>query len=114
MATRRPRVEPKSQSEMVIRYRAGDYNPRNIWNTERGAVHLTHPANSLFAEVVLASDGTIGRAQIGPSALVFAVASRPAVESLEGRGEDRPRRGSGNKKGLFRWACLDSNQGTLP
>jgi hypothetical protein len=43
-----------------IRYRAGDYNPRNVWNTEKGAIHLTHPANSLFAEVVLASDGTLG------------------------------------------------------
>ena len=50
----------RETSEMVLRYRAGDYNPRNIWNTERGAVHPTHPANSLFAKVVLASDGTIG------------------------------------------------------
>lgn len=41
-------------------YRAGDYNPRNIWNTEKGAVHLTHWANSLSAEIFLASDGTIG------------------------------------------------------
>jgi hypothetical protein len=50
----------RGAGEMVLRYRAGDYNPRNVWNTERGAVHLTHPVNSLFAEVVLASDGTIG------------------------------------------------------
>jgi hypothetical protein len=46
-------------SEMVLAYRAGEYNPRNVWNTEKGAVHLTHPANSLFAEIILASDGTI-------------------------------------------------------
>lgn len=46
--------------EGKLRYRAGDYNPHNAWNTEKGAIHLTHPANSLFAEVVLASDGTLG------------------------------------------------------
>lgn len=50
------------------RYKAGDYNPRNIWNTVKGAVHLTHPANSLFAEVVLASDGTLGW-PVAPDAL---------------------------------------------
>ncbi|HKH49577.1 MAG TPA: hypothetical protein VKM72_33365 [Thermoanaerobaculia bacterium] len=46
--------------QLVPRFRRGDYNPWSIWNTERGAVHLTHPANSLFAEVALASDGTLG------------------------------------------------------
>jgi hypothetical protein len=42
------------------RYRKGDYNPWNAWNTTKGAVHLTHPANSLFAEIALASDSTLG------------------------------------------------------
>jgi hypothetical protein len=41
-------------------YQAGDYNPWNDWNTVRGAVHLTHPANSLFAEIQLASDSSLG------------------------------------------------------
>ena len=52
--------ELNSQNRLELRYRAGDYNPRNVWNTERGAIHLTHPANSLTAEMILASDGTLG------------------------------------------------------
>jgi hypothetical protein len=36
------------------------YNPWNDWNTKRGIVHLTHWANSLDAEVRLASDGSLG------------------------------------------------------
>jgi hypothetical protein len=38
----------------------GAYNPWNEWNTRRGAVHLTHWANSLGAEMQLASDATLG------------------------------------------------------
>jgi hypothetical protein len=51
---------PNRFREPVLRYHAGDYNPRNVWNTERGAVHLTHWANSLSAEIFLAADGTVG------------------------------------------------------
>lgn len=39
----------------------GDYNPLNRWNTERGALHLTHPSNTLQAEVALAADATVLR-----------------------------------------------------
>jgi hypothetical protein len=39
----------------------GDYNPGNAWNTARGAMHLTHPANSLGAEIKLAADATVLR-----------------------------------------------------
>ncbi len=39
----------------------GEYNIRNRWNTERGAMHLTHPANNLFAEVFLAASATVRR-----------------------------------------------------
>jgi hypothetical protein len=39
----------------------GDYNPLNRWNTERGAMHLTHPSNTLQAEVSLAADATVLR-----------------------------------------------------
>lgn len=46
--------------KLVKRYSQGDYNPWNVWNTTKGAVHLTHPANSLFAEIALASDSTLG------------------------------------------------------
>ncbi len=39
----------------------GAYNPYNKWNTTDGVVHLTHPANSLRAEINLAGDGTVLR-----------------------------------------------------
>lgn len=39
-------------------FEAGRYNPWNQWNTSRGAVHLTHPANTLEAEINLGADAT--------------------------------------------------------
>ena len=36
----------------------GDYNPLNAWTTSRGIMHLTHPANTLGAEVNLAKDAS--------------------------------------------------------
>jgi hypothetical protein len=47
-----------------IRWRlrpAGTYNPLNKWNTTHGAMHLTHPANTLGAEINLAADATVRR-----------------------------------------------------
>ena len=44
------------------RYAAkGDYNLFNKWNTTQGSMHLTHPANSLGAEVYLAARAAILR-----------------------------------------------------
>ena len=44
------------------RYAAeGDYNVFNRWNTTHGSMHLTHPANSLGAEVYLAARAAILR-----------------------------------------------------
>lgn len=43
----------------------GSYNYLNKWNTEFGAMHLTHPANNLFAEVFLAATATVRRSQQG-------------------------------------------------
>lgn len=43
----------------------GSYDVTNVWNTERGAMHLTHPANNLFAEVFLAASATVRRQQHG-------------------------------------------------
>jgi hypothetical protein len=40
---------------------AGSYNPYNVWNTEKGCMHLTHPANTLGAEINLAAQATISR-----------------------------------------------------
>jgi hypothetical protein len=43
----------------------GDYDKLNKWNTALGAMHLTHPANNLFAEVFLAATATVRRSQHG-------------------------------------------------
>ena len=39
----------------------GRYNPLNVWNTMRGAMHLIQPNNSLSAEIKIAADATILR-----------------------------------------------------
>jgi hypothetical protein len=46
------------------RYKAGDYNPFNRWNTTDGAMHLTHPANTLGAEINLAARATVARLDV--------------------------------------------------
>src|SRR5262249_12382961 len=43
----------------------GTYNRRNKWNTTDGAVHLTHPANTLGAEINIAAQATILREKNG-------------------------------------------------
>ena len=42
-------------------YDTGGYVELNRWNTRDGAMHLTHPSNSLGAELRLAADATILR-----------------------------------------------------
>ena len=42
--------------------KAGTYNPYNAWNTTQGVMHLTHPANTLGAEIDLAARATLLRA----------------------------------------------------
>jgi hypothetical protein len=44
-----------------IVYPKGAYNPYNHWNTTGGIMHLTHPANSLSAEINLGAMATILR-----------------------------------------------------
>jgi hypothetical protein len=44
-----------------IHRRKGDYNEFNRWNTTHGAMHLTHPANTLGAEINLAANATVLR-----------------------------------------------------
>jgi hypothetical protein len=41
--------------------REGTYNRLNKWTTTHGVMHLTHPANNLFAEIVLAAQATVQR-----------------------------------------------------
>jgi hypothetical protein len=38
--------------------KAGAYNPNNIWNTEKGVMDLTHPTNTLGAEINLTAQAT--------------------------------------------------------
>lgn len=57
----------------------GQYNPLNRWNTHDGLMHLTHPANSLQAEIYLAADATVLRkgetgAQLTDDALLICCA----------------------------------------
>lgn len=42
----------------------GTYNPYNKWNTTDGVMHLTHPANTLGAEINLAARATIPRRDV--------------------------------------------------
>ena len=58
-------------------YPKGSYNPYNPWNTTGGIMHLTHPANSLTAEINLAARASVlykdklaGRPVIDPEALI--------------------------------------------
>jgi hypothetical protein len=44
----------------------GSYNAYNVWNTLRGAMHLTHGANTLGAEMNLAADATVLRPSVSP------------------------------------------------
>lgn len=46
-------------------HKKGEYNPFNRWNTTHGAMHLTHPASTLAAEIRLAADGTVVRSRAG-------------------------------------------------
>lgn len=62
-----PDVKPdelKLQQDIMFgndRLPRGSYNPYNKWNTEAGVMHLTHPANTLGAEINLAANATIPR-----------------------------------------------------
>jgi hypothetical protein len=43
----------------AIAFAKGSYNRWNEWNTRKGAMHLTHRANTLGAEIALAADATV-------------------------------------------------------
>jgi hypothetical protein len=59
----RKHISPDVQTADLLS--AGSYDPWNKWNTELGAMHLTHISNSLNAEVFLAGDATVLREQGG-------------------------------------------------
>jgi len=54
-------IVAQSDGRWVRVFAKGAYNPYNKWNTTDGVVHLTHPANSLRAEITLAGDGSVLR-----------------------------------------------------
>jgi hypothetical protein len=63
----------------AVVYGKGQYNPYNRWNTTGGIMHLTHPANTLQAEVNLGAVATAlykayDRPVTDPEALILAAA----------------------------------------
>ena len=47
-------------NKLYLKYKKGTYNNWNKWNLS-SAIHLTHPSNTLFAEVNLAARSTVLR-----------------------------------------------------
>jgi hypothetical protein len=64
------------------------YDFLNKWNTELGAMHLTHPANNLFAEVFLAASATVRRSQHGAEIIKSIPLIRCSQYGDEGRNSD--------------------------
>ena len=56
-------VSPEVQAADLLHN--GAYDPWNKWNTGLGVMHLTHPSNSLQAEVFLAGDASVLREKNG-------------------------------------------------
>ena len=62
-----PKIDNQCGLSQIDTIRASDiwrgrqYNILNRWNTVDGAMHLTHQANNLFAEVFLAASATVRR-----------------------------------------------------
>jgi hypothetical protein len=61
------------QPQVIIR--KGEYNPWNRWNTTDGLMHLSHPANTITAQIFLAAEATVLRHRAGrpvsdPDALI--------------------------------------------
>ncbi len=57
----REHVDPSVQ--LADLRRDGRYDPYNRWNTVDGIMHLTHPSNTLRAEITLGADATVLRAR---------------------------------------------------
>lgn len=61
-------------------FSGGQYDVLNRWNTTDGAMHLTHPANNLFAEVFLAASASVRRKN---SSGVEVTASGPLINCAQ-------------------------------
>jgi hypothetical protein len=65
--------DPVTGQQVWVPYaRKGTYNPLNPWNTLHGAMHLTHPSNSLNAEMHLAGGASVPRIGIDGTAITNA------------------------------------------
>jgi hypothetical protein len=64
----------------------GKYHSLNKWNTLHGAMHLTHQANNLFAEVFLAASATVRRRR--PNGVEH-TSALPLIRCAEFGAEDR-------------------------
>jgi hypothetical protein len=73
----RQHISPNVQRQEL--FTNGQYNILNVWNTARGAMHLTHNANNLFAEIILASDASVRRQRNGQEV----TAAQPLIECAE-------------------------------
>jgi len=66
-------------------FTGGAYNRLNKWNTTQGAMHLTHPANNLYAEVFLAATASVRRTQGG----VELTSAGPLIQCAQFGAENR-------------------------
>jgi hypothetical protein len=63
LALYREHVDPRIQKADL--FTEGQYNRWNKWNTTHGAMHLSHPANTLGAEINIAAFATVLRQRDG-------------------------------------------------
>jgi hypothetical protein len=74
-------IDPNDPTMTEQHFTPNDYNPYNKWNIA-GAMHLTHPANTLGAEVTLAAQASAKFVMRGA-----AVATNPNLTCCQGIGE---------------------------
>lgn len=80
----------RSSTEGIIEFwPRGAYNPFNKWNTTHGLAHLTHPANTLKAQIQLAAQATVLRHDSNGSLI-----KNDAIKLLCCSGNGQPNRAS--------------------
>ncbi|MCB9077888.1 MAG: hypothetical protein H6631_09870 [Anaerolineaceae bacterium] len=83
------RSAANKQEAILEFWPAGSYNPYNKWNTSHGLAHLTHPANTLKAQVQLAAKATILRQDLDGSLI-----KNDAIKLICCSGNGQPNRAS--------------------
>src|SRR5262249_3574015 len=70
-------------------FSGSQYQRLNRWNTSDGAMHLTQPANNLFAEVILAAEATVRRKNAAGAEVTSAIPlTRVAIFGNASRNSD--------------------------